>query len=433
MKWLAASALLFAACDGTGGTIALTLTTAPSSTLLADIHRLRVSTTNPDSVTEATRSTNGIDLSLELTAQDTPGEVFVQGYDDADVLIATGQSPPFTLGGGDANLVIYVAEPLSINEAPVRLSTGRADLAATEIVFGAVIAGGVDGAGSLSDSIAIYNVYSHSFQVGMGMPSKRRGQAVGANVNGGVYLFGGAGENGTVTSTLYEFISTTAPSGSYIDAGEQTGFERTGQQALGVGADMFVVTGSPPLNVGLGALTARTDMPGLLPRGAGSINAPRGLSGTAGAIRADGLTLVRFDQTEFVETDLPVIRDHASVAALPDGGFAIAGGADTSVMRITPDGLLTQLTNALSTPRSEPSVAATSHYVVVAGGLDAASVPIASADILDATTLELVTTVPIAARAHAQAITMQNGQVMLVGGDVATDLIELFTPPIATN
>jgi hypothetical protein len=425
VKRFVAAALFLAACDGDAGTIVVSLATAPDSDLLASLDKLRITTTNPESVTEATRGSNGIDLSVKFDSTDTPGTIYVEGFDSAGTVVATGQSGPFTLAGGDASLVIYVAKPYSINEAPVRLGTGRSSLAASPIVYGAVIAGGVDGAGSLTDQLSIYNVYSHSFQVGAAMPSKRRGQAINADISGVVYLFGGTGENGTTTSTFYEFISTTAPSGSYLAAEDQAGFERTDEVALQVGPTSFVVTGNPPLAITAGAITARSDLPALKGNGASYPKAPDGLTGAAAALSGDGNSLVVFDNESSAVFALP---HTGSVAALPDGSFVVAGLGDA--MHVTDT--VTTLPS-LSVARNEPTVAATSRYVVVAGGLDAAMQPIASADILDATTLALVTTVPILPRAHAQAVAMPNEQVMLVGGDVASDVIELFTPPVPTD
>jgi hypothetical protein len=86
--------------------------------------------------------------------------------------------------------------------------------------------------------------------------------------------------------------------------------------------------------------------------------------------------------------------------------------------------------NVPATPRASGcAIAATSRYVVIAGGKDATGATVASADILDANTLAFVATVPlVAARTGASAIALPNGQVLIAGGDPATETLELFTP-----
>ncbi|HVK82612.1 MAG TPA: hypothetical protein VM513_00825, partial [Kofleriaceae bacterium] len=90
---------------------------------------------------------------------------------------------------------------------------------------------------------------------------------------------------------------------------------------------------------------------------------------------------------------------------------------------------VTSRADTLEVGRYSPAVAATTRHVVIAGGIDAAGTPIASAEVLDAATLELLATLPLAPRAGAVAIALSTGQVLVGGGDASPELLELFTPP----
>ena len=64
MKALAALAL--AGCAGSGGTVQVSLVTAPDAHVLDAVQKLRVTLTQPRQVVEATRSGSGFDLALEM-------------------------------------------------------------------------------------------------------------------------------------------------------------------------------------------------------------------------------------------------------------------------------------------------------------------------------------------------------------------------------
>jgi hypothetical protein len=123
----------------------------------------------------------------------------------------------------------------------------------------------------------------------------------------------------------------------------------------------------------------------------------------------------------------------ASVTALPDGRAVVIGGLDPTPVRdaLVVDGatgMITVVQNAIATARSRPSLAATSRYLIVAGGSDATGAPIASAEVLDARTLAPVIALPILARTGMFAIALSNDQVLLGGGAPASNQLELFTP-----
>ena len=128
-------------------------------------------------------------------------------------------------------MTIYVAPPLSIGEAPVRLSSARTELGTTSHRFGALVAGGRDTNGVVSDAVEFYDVQYHSVTAGI-MPVRRAGATLT-----GSWLFGGTGPEGVPTASLYQIDravgATMMDAFTYEDYGEYPGLERTGQRAIG--------------------------------------------------------------------------------------------------------------------------------------------------------------------------------------------------------
>lgn len=425
------AALVAAGCEGTVGTVQLELTTAPGSTVLDPVQRLKLRLTNPPQEEEATRgSDGGFDLTLSFAADGDVGSLIVEGYDDAGRLVATGVSPPFTLGPTDARVVIYIGAPLSVAAAPVTLGPPRSGIAGVAMPYGALLAGGRDVAGMPSDSLTIYNVYDHTLAGGLPMPIKRAGFAIGAATNGLVYLIGGVGTDGNLVATLESFNTTVSPAGAWRTISQQPTFARAGEIAVPIGPDRFLVTGSPPGELAGGELAPRTELATLPAAGASVI--PRDAIRTALFVGETGVIRYRSDNFDTLTTPG---RARASVAAVPaTGKLAIVGGGPPGaplrdITIIDPaTGAAESRANALATPRYSPAVAGTDRYIVVAGGTDAADAPVATAEIFDATTLAPLATVPIAASAGMIAFTLPNGQVLIAGGATATDLLQLFTP-----
>ena len=118
-SWLPAPLLLGAAlaataCLGDSGTIAVSVVTAPDSTLLDGVQKIRLTLSDPRTVVEQVRGPSGFSLSLEATADNEIGRISVEGFDSADRLVAYGISPPFNVGPIDAKIVVYVAPPQSM-------------------------------------------------------------------------------------------------------------------------------------------------------------------------------------------------------------------------------------------------------------------------------------------------------------------------------
>jgi hypothetical protein len=178
MKSLAAL-LVLAACQDQSGTIELGLITAPGSTLIDGIEKLRVTITEPRETFETVRTSSGFDLGLEVEATGYPGQLVIEGLDASDRLVATGTSPPFAVNAIDAKILIYLAPPMSIELAPVVLAPRRELSAAGSLTYGAILVGGRDPTSLAAiDSVVVYNAFLHSVTAGLPLPSPRLGTAL---------------------------------------------------------------------------------------------------------------------------------------------------------------------------------------------------------------------------------------------------------------
>jgi len=422
-------ALSLAACQGSTGTIQLELVTAPGSNLLDGVQQLRITITDPPSVAIADRTPSGFDLVLEVEATGTAGVLIVEGFDDAESLVATGASPPFAVSAIDARIVIYMAAPLTIERAPTSLPVARTGVAATSLSYGFALAGGADGAGVPSDDIFIYNTFDHSLLAGLAMPEPRSFQTLAVGSNNVVYLFGGVDADNAPTGSLWRFDTNVKPSGAYTASEEDVALARAGASALTFAPEDTIITGTPPIDLRFGLLTARTDRATLAASGAAET-----LNGEKLAVFAAD-PIVRLADDSF-DTVSGSANELSAAATLPDGRVVFAGGGalgsttpQPELVIVDPTTGITSTQPTLSSLRESPAVAATDRYLVVAGGLDGNIAPVPTADIFDARSLQLVATVPCEARSGAKALALPNGQVAIVGGVPANDVIELFTPP----
>ncbi|CAN5890728.1 hypothetical protein BH11MYX3_BH11MYX3_22610 [soil metagenome] len=429
MKSVAPLVLALAACEGTTGTISLELTTAPGSTVLSQVNRLRLRLTDPPIDEETTKNADGsFDLSLSFDAGGEIGTLIVEGYDPTDALVATGSSPPFQIGPTNAHVVIYVAPPMSIAASPATLNPPRRGISGVALPYGALFAGGLDAANVPSDAIAIYNAYDHSLAGGAAMPIKRSGLALGASSTGAVYLIGGVGTEGPI-STILRFDTTVQPAGAYTTLGDFPTFTSVGA-AVPIGPDRFLLSGTPPGELVGGEAGPRTELAMLPPLGASVIPG----DGILTALFVGETGLVRFRADRFDTLNGPG-RIRAGLTALPSSGrFFVAGGGTATapvrdVLVIDPaSGLVETRTNMLATARFDPAVTATSRYLVVAGGTTDTG-DLASVEIFDAETFAPVTVLSMAApRVSPLAFPLPNGQILFAGGAPLSGLVELFTP-----
>jgi len=427
---LAALAVV-AGCQGTTGTVDVTLATSPGSTILDSVQTLRLTLTNPQQVQTAQRVGGGFALDVQLPATGEAGALIVDGLDASGTVIATGASPPFPFGAVTASVVVFMAAPNSIGPDIVTLDPPRTQLSATAISYGAVYIGGTLRDGTPSAATAIYNAFGHAFQDGVMLPVAKTGAAIAVGSSGQyVYVFGGADVSGAATETVQRFDTSVAPSGAINDFGAFDGFARTGQAALSIGNEHILVTGSPVADLAgaAGTVSARSDVTSL-PPSAAAVTASDGV-GTAIFAGASGVT--RFRNNTFDPLDVPSAAcDGAIVVALAAGKVGVLC-ATTGLIQIDAASGTAQPFAIPSEMRTGCAVASTKRYLVVAGGTNVAGVA-TTAEIYDTTSLTLVATQTLAVpRTGAVATALPNGQVLIAGGSDATGApigtLELFTP-----
>ena len=408
--------LLASACtSNTVGTIRLKLTTAPESAILDSIATLRVTLTAPHQVIEEARTSTSFDFALEADAHGEVGTVIVEGFDTAHVLVATGSSPPFAASPLDAAITVYVAPPLSIGGAPETLASPRTAIAAAPLAYGGILVGGSLADATASTAVEVYNAYNHSLAPGLALPEARVLPALATTAVGVVYIAGGT-ETSHVVRT---FDTTVAPSGAYGTVGEAAVVGPSGT-AVAIGtpsAPRFLVAAAAPYVFDATTVTARPDLPAL--HAAASVVTATG-ERIALVATLDGLARFRADTLVPVAgtTGLPVV----ALAALPDGSFLALLADRADVVRVDAEtGVTTTIAGALSELRGMPSLAVTTRYVVIASAT--------SADVLDATSLARVVTLP--ATMGQFALALPNEQVLLGGAldGTPSDRLELFTPP----
>jgi hypothetical protein len=425
--------LAAAACSGETGTLAVTLTTAPGSTLLDGVDKLQLTLTNPPQVETAVRTNGRFSISLELPATGEVARLFVEGFDSGGARIANGASPPFPLGALEGRIVIYMASPLSIGDAPLSLAPARSELAIASLPYGTIVAGGRLESGIPSDAVTIYNAFDHSLLAGAPLPAPRAGLAMIVGNANAAYMFGGTDDAGAATASLWRFDTTTPPAGMYTDYGMKEGFARSGQHLVPIGNDHYLVTGSPIAELSSldGAMTARDELPALPPAGV----ALTGNDAKLATIFAGPDGVVQFKSGGFTALDLPAAaRADANVVALPGGKVLVVCGSTEGVLIDAASGAGEVLPGLPPTVRTGCAAAATSRHVVIAGGSEAGVVTDA-VDVYDAATLASVGALQLRVpRTNAVAIGLPNDQILIAGGTDAAGLpvgtIELFTPPV---
>jgi hypothetical protein len=414
--------------------------TAPNSTLMDSVAKIRMTLTQPRKVVEAEREAGGgFDLSLEVTVDGGNSALLLEGFDENERLIAYGSSPPFAVNPTDASLSIYLAPPLSMGEAPARLTLGRSEIGVATLPYGAVFVGGRDNGNTPRAELEIYNAYNHSLVRGLDLPAARAGAAVGTVVDGRTFIVGGKNADGTVASGGWQFNTTVPPSGAYADI-LSTAAAREAQRMVPISTGRFLITGSAPAELDAVVNT-------VTPLDLGTPTLPAEMvTVVAGAeiiAIGAGAQVVRYRGGVFDQLSIPqALRNRHAVVATADGQVAVIGGAlgtelTADVVKIDPvSGAGTVLPGVLSTPRTRAAVARAGSYIVVAGGVSGDGEVLGDAELLDATTLANVGIIPLVGpRLGSEAVSLPNGQVLLVGGiagnGLPTPILELFTgePP----
>lgn len=435
------SALSLAACSGEDGTIAITVVGAPGSELLPRIERIRATFTNPEHSFEGTRGgDNSLDLSIDLEADQRSGDLIVEGFDQADTLIAVGRVGPLPLNAIDADIVVYMGPPLGLAEAPVLLDPPRSHLGSTAASFGVLMAGGVGPEGTLAD-VDVYSTYLHSMQDGLDMPKPVSDPALIAGSSGFVYMIGGSDAAGQATADSFAFDTTVAPTGSYRALVIAEEHARTDANATIVGEELFLISGNPGLLLDGFTGTARAlvnaedlDGPAVTLFSNNNLQvvfAGKGVSGGGAIYQQGGIQVVG------TPDDLTTRENHRGVQ-LPTNealflGGSISGVAVATAVLYKPLSGSFQSVDLLATPRNNPAVAVTDRYLVVVGGEADDGQPVPDVEVFDVNTLAPVAIVPLQVpRKNTSAQPLVNGQVLIAGGEDsegnAIGVLELFTP-----
>jgi len=432
-----------AGCQGAIGTIDLQIVTAPGSTVMDDVQHVRLTLTNPAKVVEADRVDGSFDLQLEVDAKGQNGQVFFEGLDAGGTLIASGRTAPLPIGAVDETGHIYVAPPVSLQEAPVTLPTALSERGASRLSYGVLYAGGRDADGAPSDEALIYNVYDHAIQAGDPLPAARAAPSVMTASYGRVIIFGGQDNAGDPSADGWAFDTNVAPAGAYTAMSTKPELARAGARAVPIDTDAFMVLGDPLVYIDAVANSAAA-FDGVAPLDGAAVSVILGgrvytlIAGADAGVT--GATLRIANQfRELANAPAELSRTGHDAALLPDGTILVVAGATGAGIQASgirydvAQDQFTVIPDMLETPRNDAAVAATDDYVVVAGGTDEAGDVVGTAEVFDATTLDRVAVLPmVVPRTAATAQRMANGQVIIAGGVDAngapTDVIELFTP-----
>ncbi len=433
---LAVAAL--AACDTTA-TLYFQLAFPPGQTRLPEgTTRVRLTLEAPHEVREAPVAADGsFTLALELGARGGAGRISFEALDAAGAVVAIGRSAPLPLNGYEDQFTLYVSPPDAFAEAPVSLDEPHQWLAAAALPYGAILAGGEAEGRRVTRDVRIYNVYSHTLQLGADLPAARAHQTVVALDSGLVFLFGGWDVTDSPTEgELWIFDTNVAPAGSYRDLPGDPTLAPAGGQAAQLGDGRYAVAAAqlPIIDPLTGAVTHATTDASV---GDGATTATALLDGRVLVAGALGCFLVDADGAGY-DPVLPGRGGHGAVR-LPDGRVLLVGGSTDGMdardaIGVDASGVPFVLPVFLATARSSPAVAVAGNRLIVAGGdgVGGSEDPRATAEVFDATTLESLGTVPLAGpRVRASAITLANDSVLLVGGEAAT--IELFQPAAASE
>jgi hypothetical protein len=235
-----------------------------------------------------------------------------------------------------------------------------------------------------------------------------------------VDLFGGLAADGQPRADFFAFDTTVSPTGAYRTLTADPAFARAFAQAAPLGDGRYVVTGDPLLVLDTNAQTI-ADLPAAPLSARSATMACRLAPGLVALAGPDGVVLV---DASLGFTDTASSAQPTAALAVPGGGCLLFDG--TTIISLDAAGAATQHTAALAQARPGAALALTGSTLVVAG-------PSADAELLTLPELASSTTIPLASsRAGAQAVTLPNGAVLLVGGADPTatpvGFLELYQP-----
>jgi hypothetical protein len=435
-----------AGCPGETGTLSVQIVTAPGSTLLDPVTRLRATLSSPLRVVEADRGPDGFELAIEVEADGRGAVLTVEALDAGGALVANGATPVLPIAAVEADIAIYLGAPDTLAAAPVALDPPRSEIGTGLLQYGTLLVGGRDAAGAPLADLDIYNAYTHTVQAGEDLPAARRGIAVGTSTSGYAYLFGGADAAGAPTGTAWRFDTQAEPAGDYLELDDDPAVARTGAVMAPLGVEEFVVSGEPVVFLSGFTGLAAVQMPMQLPPAAISVQdstIPGSPIYTVFIGASAGSTgIVRLLSEVFTDEGAPAdaLRTGHGLVPTPDdeviaiGGRTAADGLVRSAVRYAPQSrVATSIPDVLATAREDAAIATNGEVLVVAGGRDAAGAVLGDAELIELATLVPIATIPLLVpRAGAVARPLTNGQIAIYGGVDAAGMpvatIELFTP-----
>ena len=427
------------ACDGVTGTLSIQVVTAPDSRVLQSAKRFRLTLTSPATTIEVDAADGLPRLSVDIEASRGSTIIVLEGIDESGAVVAVGETPAVPTAAVSGSISMYVAPPMSVRAAPVPLAPARSDVAVTQASLGAWIAGGRSGSGEPTTDVALYNVYFHDLEAGPPLPAPRAAMAAAADNRGTLTLVGGTDAEGNDTADTWR-LDSTASNPEFDILLTDSSFARSRERAVGLNNSNVLVTGSPMIVVdGIGSRVSsvqdETAASGTVATYETQMESEIAIAGE----QANGVTIFANNTSRIVANAPADSRRHNHAAVTIEDtmlllGGAIAGTPVVNALRYRfADGSFEVVDNVLTTARLDAAVAYTRGLIVVAGGRDEMGNALASADILNADTLGVEAILALAGpRTGASAVTLANGQVLIVGGVDANGepigILELFTP-----
>lgn len=466
MKRLLALCLLWAACGGKSGTLALRIVTSPADDPFLGASQVRFTVGDDKHVTTVPVAMGHFSFKVSSKPLSQPGTVLVEALDAQGNVVGHGRSPVLSLAAMDQGPVaIWVGRPGQVQPAAAALPKPVAEAAATSVPgLGVLVAGGRDAKGAPVGDSSVYDVYTQSV-IPVAPLLKAVAGAVAAPVVGvRAVLYGGstapgAGNTGAPDGSLAVFDPTVGY-GIWAPLPADPFAPRSfAGVALLANGNALISGGRDGAGLPLGTAALVNPSGALrLTAIASSMTAPRAGHATCAAHFPDGDGALlfgglaagstgpvaeRFINSSFVAYDVGAVesRSDATATTMPSGDVLILGGktaagVESSGLVISPrtsPPAVKVLPGALSVAREGHTASLTGDELVVCGGADGSGAPQASCDVLDAKSYALVRTVQLAAARRDQvAGVLDNGLVVIAGGRGSDGAplasIELYTP-----
>jgi hypothetical protein len=212
------------ACGGDKGTLKVNIVTPPGpDDPFLSATQVRMTLGDNTSTAEVAAGRFSVKIEIDEPSKDSYVRLSVEALDAGGQVVGRGRTPNFVLLPENSEISVFVGRPGRVTPTEVNLQdsagmpAGRAELSgvtlrgravqpAPERGFGAIIAGGVDGAGTVEPSAWLYDPLVHKL-VPAGKPMvPRRGAALAPSTDADrgqqAILWGGAPSSGGVEGAL---------------------------------------------------------------------------------------------------------------------------------------------------------------------------------------------------------------------------------------